>query len=88
MTAAIAQLDLPPKTITTDKLIYFTLCHPTNHIQNSLLKVESTTIYNNLLKNSANYTMLEHPLNFFNMEQTGCPTSLDSRDWSCYSSGG
>eukprot|EP00957_Ditylum_brightwellii_P019805 1493841-Ditylum_brightwellii.AAC.1 len=59
MAKAIASLHLPDSAITTEKLTYYTLFHPIQHLQHVLVKQESHSIKTALLKNPSNYATLE-----------------------------
>eukprot|EP00957_Ditylum_brightwellii_P160984 12256330-Ditylum_brightwellii.AAC.1 len=59
MSEAITSLHLPDSAITSDKLTYYTLFHPIQHLQQALVKQESLSIKTDLIQNSANYATLE-----------------------------
>eukprot|EP00957_Ditylum_brightwellii_P201118 15324126-Ditylum_brightwellii.AAC.1 len=66
MTDVIATLKIPPDVITSDKLTYYTLNHPIDHLPNLLLHQESIGVCNKLLSNTQTYATLEPAWGLFN----------------------
>eukprot|EP00957_Ditylum_brightwellii_P203751 15336043-Ditylum_brightwellii.AAC.1 len=76
MMAAVPPLDMPSDAISTDKLTYFMLYHPIAHLQKTLVMQESRSILDDILSNSANYSIFEETFPHFARPEGNEPADI------------